>query len=69
MVPPNLLKVKADADKNKARLGSLACFGHDFEWGTGAERPRVPLEDTVVLEIHVPTFTAGLASPLVDLHR
>jgi pullulanase/glycogen debranching enzyme len=63
VVPPNLLKVKADADKNRARLGSLACFSHDFEWGAGADRPSVPLEDTVVLEIHVPTFTAGLASP------
>ena len=62
VVPPNLLKVKADADKNAARLGSLACFGHDFDWGASAERPATPLDDSVVLEVHVPTFTANLVS-------
>jgi len=60
VVPPNLLKVKADADKNAARLGSLACFGHDFDWGAGADRPAVPLDESVILEVHVPTFTAHL---------
>ena len=52
-------QVKADADKNRARLGSLAALAQDFDWGN-ARRPQQALEDLVVLEVHPPTFTADL---------
>lgn len=39
-------------------LGSLAGFCEDFDW-EGTQRPRTPLEDTVILEVDVEAFTTG----------
>ena len=41
-----------------ALLGCLSALLDSFDWG-GTRRPRTTLEDSLVLELDVPSFTSG----------